>query len=93
MLQNLFYSWFGSTFLFKIWRIYGKCQKHIGLPSPTVTSMLQTICAVKPTFSLYFVGCRCLYLCLYQNQIATYILIFWKEVHFLLQDLASLTLF
>ena len=57
MLQNLFYTWFGSTFLFKIWRIYGKCQKQ----SPTVTFRHQ---CCKQIASIVFVFCLCVCFCL-----------------------------
>ena len=57
MLQNLFHTWFGTTFLFKIWRICGECQKQ----SPTVTFRHQ---CCKQIASIVFVFCLCVCFCL-----------------------------
>ena len=61
MLQNLFHTWFGTTFLFKIWRIYGECQKQ----SPTVTFRHQ-YCKQIASIVFVFVFCLCVCFCLCQ---------------------------
>ena len=61
MLQNLFSTWFGSTFLSKIWRVYGKCQKQ----SPTVTFRHQC-CKQIASIVFVFVFCLCVCFCLCQ---------------------------
>ena len=60
MLQNLFHTWFGTTFLFKIWRIYGECQKQ----SPTVTFRHQCCKQIASIVVVFVFLSLCLFLSL-----------------------------